>query len=340
MISADAEESDGNPIHAAAVRWTIRRDRGLSATEAVEFELWLAADPSHGDTMRRIECAWVLLDRAPDSYASRELAELCQRRCRRRLMARLLVPAAAALALGGAWWWHGLAPRKPVDPVTVISGPQQLALSDGSVVRLNSNAELIEDFDAAERRIRLRRGEAHFDVKKDPTRPFVVVVENVRLRAVGTSFNVNLLSSQVEVLVTEGRVRVNARLAADASEAMVEAGELAVVPASTVASEAPAGSILVERLNKARMGRLLAWQEHLVKLGGASLQELANYFEEHFGQRLILEDEEIGQLRVGGRIRSDDPNAFVNLLANTFDLEFEKGSGGFWILRKKKRDSR
>lgn len=255
-------------------------------------------------------------------------------------MARLLVPAAAALALGGAWWWHGLAPRKPVDPVTVISGPQQLALSDGSVVRLNSNAELIEDFDAAERRIRLRRGEAHFDVKKDPTRPFVVVVENVRLRAVGTSFNVNLLSSQVEVLVTEGRVRVNARLAADASEAMVEAGELAVVPASTVASEAPAGSILVERLNKARMGRLLAWQEHLVKLGGASLQELANYFEEHFGQRLILEDEEIGQLRVGGRIRSDDPNAFVNLLANTFDLEFEKGSGGFWILRKKKRDSR
>lgn len=341
MTPSGPQKTDDESARATAVQWTIRRDRGLSATEAIEFELWLAADPRHGEAMRQIDGAWTLLERTPEAYAIRELALLRQRRRRRRFMAGLLLPAAAALVLGSILWWQGRVPQAPVEPVSVTPGPQLLALADGSLVKLNSNAELTEDFDAAERRVHLRRGEAHFAVKKDATRPFIVVVGNVRLRAVGTAFNVNWSSSQVEVLVTEGRVRVDTQVAADASETMLEAGERAIVPAPASSRDhTSAASIVVERLNAAQMNRILAWQESLLKLGGASLEELASYFERHFGQRMILEDPEIGKLRAGGRIRGDHPEVFVNLLASTFDLEFEQKSDGAWILRKKNPTSR
>ncbi len=341
MTPSGPQKTDDERARATAVQWTIRRDRGLSATEAIEFELWLAADPLHGEAMRQIDAAWALLERTPEAYAIRELALLRQRRRRRRFMAGFLLPIAAALVVGSIFWWQGRILPVAAEPVFAEPGPQLLALADGSLVKLNSNAELAEDFDAAERRVHLRRGEAHFTVKKDSTRPFIVVVGNVRLRAVGTAFNVNWLSSQVEVLVTEGRVRVDTTVAADAAETMLEAGERAIVPSPSFSNDqVQADSIVVERLNAAQMNRILAWQSTLVKLGGSSLEELASYFERHFGQRMILEDRDIGKLRAGGRIRADHPEAFVSLLATTFDLEFEKTSEGAWILRKKNHISR
>ena len=44
-----------------AAQWTVRRDRGLSAAESIEFELWLAADPRHRAAMKRAGGAWARL---------------------------------------------------------------------------------------------------------------------------------------------------------------------------------------------------------------------------------------------------------------------------------------
>jgi ferric-dicitrate binding protein FerR (iron transport regulator) len=54
---------------------------------------------------------------------------------------------------------------------TPAAGPRQLTLSDGTVVRLNTGGQVIEQFTAAERRVLLARGEAHFAVTKTPPAP-------------------------------------------------------------------------------------------------------------------------------------------------------------------------
>ena len=59
------------------------------------------------------------------------------------------------------------------------------------------------------RGIDLIRGEALFDVTKDRKRPFVVTAGATQVRAVGTSFSVQLLPDQpVQVLVREGVVEI------------------------------------------------------------------------------------------------------------------------------------
>ena len=68
----------------------------------------------------------------------------------------------------------------------------QVQLSDGTRVWLNSESELRYpvDFVGTERKVFLR-GEAYFQVAKDTTKPFRVMVNDMMVEALGTGFNIN-----------------------------------------------------------------------------------------------------------------------------------------------------
>jgi transmembrane sensor len=328
----------------AAARWIVRRDRGLSAAEAIEFELWLAADPRRATAMRQSGEAWARLDRVPEGVAHRELARAARKRIvRRRMTLAGSLAAAAAFALALAAGWRGTPPAGPAtppSPALLAAGPRMVTLADGTLVRLNSGGAVIEEFTSTERQVRLTRGEAHFTVVPGADRPFVVIAGSVRAEAVGTAFNVNLQATHVEVLVTEGRVRVATPTADAASPPLLVAGERAVVPTVPVRGKSgPAPSVVVSRVDAREMARTLAWHDSLVRLGGATLAELAEEFERRFGERIVIADPDIAQLRAGGRLRADDAENFVSLLAATFDLETERAPDGSRVLRKKTANS-
>ena len=88
-------------------------------------------------------------------------------------------------------------------------GEQRLAeLPDGSTLQLNTNTQVEVDFSKGLRKIRLLKGEAHFDVAHNPSRPFEVYAGDGMVKAVGTAFSVYLNNHDVEVTVTEGRVEL------------------------------------------------------------------------------------------------------------------------------------
>jgi transmembrane sensor len=331
-------------IRDAAARWTVRRDRGLSAAEAIEFELWLAADPRHRAALERSGQAWSLLDRVPENLAQVELArETRRRQARRRVLGLGGLAAAAVFAVLTAAWWrdrNGATPPPAVMSSLVAAGPREVTLADGTLVRLNAGAEVIEDYTPEERRVRLTRGEAHFTVTPMPARPFLVMAGALRVQAVGTAFNVKFQAARVEVLVTEGSVRVASDQASSAEEPVVAAGERAVVARGSSGGAGATPAIVVERVDAAEITRALAWHDALVRLGGATLAELAREFEQRFGQAVTIADPEIAERRAGGRVRADNAEDFLNLLATTFDLEVDHTGDGGRVLRKKKSISR
>lgn len=344
MSGSEAPDSDLSLIRAEAAQWTVRRDRGLSSAEAVEFELWLAGDPRHSAAMKQISSAWALLHRVPEAVAQRTLGAVTrQRSYLRRWFAAGAIAAAAALAFAALGLWRGTGPANPraSTPLALqAAGPRVVTLGDGTIVRLKSGAEVIEDFTATERRVLLLRGEAHFDVVKHVSHPFVVLAGAVRAQALGTAFNVSLQSRHVEVLVTQGRVRVARKDAPAAPMPVVAAGEKAVIDTGSPKWAGPSSAIVVSRAEPADMERAMAWQNSLVRLGGATLAELGAEFEKRFGQRIVIVDPELASLRAGGRIPADDAEDFLNLLAATFDLEAGYAADGSRVLRKKTSNSR
>jgi transmembrane sensor len=340
-------------IREMAARWTVRRDRGLSAAESIEFELWLAVDPQHGPAMERAGRAWARLDRLPDEVAQATLTAAARRRSfwRRGLTFGSLAAAAALAVWFQGYWVEAPPPAGVAAPLTLqAAGPRVAVLADGTTVRLNTGSEIVEEFSGKERSVLLVRGEAHFLVIKDQARPFVVRAGALRVRAVGTAFNVHLQSAQVEVLVTEGRVAVGPAPSGEGGKEPLPAGaglppDLAELGAGEllrveVSGSNPAKTMQVVRMAPTEISRALAWQDDLLRLGGATLAEIAGSFERRTGRRVILADPALAGLRLGGRFRADDIDGFASLLVTTLDIEVERTADGTLVLRKIKSESR
>ncbi len=129
----------------------------------------------------------------------------------RRLMA--IAASVAILLIGsGLGWFYGLPRQSEWLQVSCAMGNHQtLQLPDGSTVTLNGGTTLSypQPFGKQIREVRLQ-GEAFFDVQHDARKPFVVHSEEIRVKVLGTRFNVEAYNNEESVTVTleSGKVAV------------------------------------------------------------------------------------------------------------------------------------
>jgi transmembrane sensor len=324
----------------AALAWFARCQRGLSAEQEIEFQDWLTADARHAALFNELDGTWELLGRAGGAAP---LAVAGNRRpsWRARLV-RLGLPlaAAAALTLGYLAWWRPA--HYAGETVTEVGAMRILRLPDGSLVTLNTDSAVAAAFTPAERRIRLERGEAHFAVAKNPDRPFIVEAGGVSVRAVGTAFNVRLEGRAVEVLVTEGKVRVDDTMSgqsllappAGVSEGVLPAlghpvltsGQKVVValPAPVARIESPLGDITPTAVSAGEIQRKLSWQERRLDFELATLGEIAAEFNRYSRHQLVIGDPALAQRRFGGSFKPDDQAGFVRMLRENFGVTVDE----------------
>jgi transmembrane sensor len=219
-------------------------------------------------------------------------------------------------------------------------GYERRLLDDGSVVELNRGAEIEVNYGSAERRVVLRRGEALFTVAKNPARPFIVRARGVDVRAVGTAFNVRLDAASVEVLVTEGQVRVAPLAAEPASpdaapsfdSPLVAAGERAVIAlAATLTAAAPAPQIA--RTTEAELARLRAWQPQLLDFSSVPLAQVIAELNRRNRVQLVLAAPASAGVPIVASIRSDNLEGFVGLVSAAAGLRAERRGDYEIVLR-------
>ncbi|MCL5129267.1 FecR family protein [Algibacter sp. L4_22] len=85
----------------------------------------------------------------------------------------------------------------------------KVTLPDGSLVILNGESYIAypKQFNDSIREVTLK-GQAFFDVSKNPDKPFVIQSGNITTKVLGTSFNIREGDAMVEVIVSTGRVNV------------------------------------------------------------------------------------------------------------------------------------
>lgn len=91
-----------------------------------------------------------------------------------------------------------------------LNGKSEMVLPDGSTVWLNKGSELTFETSFNENRAVKLSGEALFDVKKDTGNPFIVSVDDIKVKVEGTRFNVQAYpeESDIRVALLEGKVSV------------------------------------------------------------------------------------------------------------------------------------
>jgi transmembrane sensor len=368
-----------------AARWFVRlQDSSVTPELFRAWQEWLRASAEHRRAYEGVENSVWRVDRLPikprlpsademadDNYdgssmpvvewrsvarahvASTPLVASSRNPLRGKIRAQWKALAAAAtlacLSLGGGWLWvqaHRAGEVGELEYFTGAGTHRVIALSDGSRVTLDANSALSAQLTAAERSLRLDRGEAFFQVAKDSRRPFIVRVGSAQVRAVGTAFNVRMSADRTVVAVTEGKVEFLATPAATADVSRQMSGSRDVrSPDSSASLAARLGA--GEAVSYVDDGKLQALPAHDAPLATAWLSGRRQYRNEplryvladvdrYTGRRIEIADETTGDLKFTGTLNVENSEAWLKALVLALPVIVTQDANGILRVKQKK----
>ncbi|MET0535130.1 MAG: FecR domain-containing protein [Steroidobacter sp.] len=237
------------------------------------------------------------------------------------------VMAMIAVLLAGGWWFH-----ERDHYQTAHAEQRSWRMSDGSTVHLNSSSEIRARFDGRQRRIELVRGQALFQVAKDPKRPFWVYAGDTVVKAVGTEFDVYRQTDRTLISVLEGRVSVwrlpdvfeQARdaLGTDASDGMRQL--IAQLDGDQQAMISGRSAKVSQRGGTVR--KTVAWLQRQVVFDHDPLGSAIEEFNRYAERRIRVDGEELRATQINGIFSAYDAESFLRFLERQPDIRVERGA--------------
>lgn len=193
-------------------------------------------------------------------------------------------------------------------------GEYRLKLSDGTVVFLNSESELRYpvNFGENSREVELK-GEAFFEVVPDPRRPFIVTAEQVHVKVLGTSFNINTYDKDyIETVLVKGAVgiQINGR----EQEWRIKPNELARFDRKNETLEVKEVDVLP----------YVTWKEGHFLFKNQSMEKIMDTMARWYDIRVEFQDESIKTLHFTGDIkRHADISVILKALTSSVNVDYE-----------------
>jgi transmembrane sensor len=213
---------------------------------------------------------------------------------------------------------------------TAVGQQRSVTLVDGSVVTLNTNTIIETDLRRSLREIYLRKGEAHFQVAHDRSRPFLVHAGDAVVRAVGTAFEIRVLRDrQVDVVVNEGRVEVQTSIP---SPPQPHAGARLLQSTQLLRAgqhlSGTGGSYAVAPVSPQQLTSTLAWREGAIVFNGAPLSDAVAEIERYTDAHIVVGDPQTAALQVGGRFRTGNIHEFFDALQGALPISVRQDPNG------------
>lgn len=307
-----------------------------TVAEQEELRRWLEEDPEHRAQYQAQRELWMLTAPAPAPRVDTDNAwqkvvsriQAAQGRGETKTIpffpAALRVAASVALLFG--LLWLGLYLFLPYWGMEVVeSGNRQLSfiLPDSSQVWLNKNSTLVydPDFTGTTREVQLM-GEAFFEVRKDPQRPFIIETDEAVTRVIGTSFNLRAYPGEevVALVVATGRVAFSGK--AGSMEAVVTPGYAAVLDKE---------SNTIDKYSSPN-ANAWAWKSGRLQFDGETLEEVLQDMEHYYDVALKLNNTAMANCRFTGSFENAKLEEVLQVLAATLQLEYSQQAGKTIIL--------
>ncbi|MEE1887129.1 FecR family protein [Pseudomonas carassii] len=314
---SDLPESER--MFAEATAWYYRlHAEDVTLAERQAFAVWRAQGQAHAKAWEEVLDLLGALQ--GPARRLREQQQAAWRAPRRRIWPKVASTAAAVLLLGllvGQTPWLD---RWRADYATTTGETRSLQLEDGSRIQLNTDSALQVELDAGERRVRLLRGEAWFEVARDPAWPFVVRAGDGWVRVIGTRFSVAETAGQTRVQLAQGKVEIR-----------VGTGQGVFLEPGQAVEYAASGPGAVHGFEP---GRAFAWRERQLVFSQQPLGEVVTELNRYWpGQTLVLGDA-LRQRKVSGVFDIDKPDAVLKALTHTLGVRADQYTPYLRILRE------
>lgn len=335
------------PLHTSSVIddeasiWLVRLDNGnLSNQSRRELKSWLSADKRHQIALKSMADIWDDMDNvllSIDDGSSKDTSIW-------PIFKPILKPVALAASISffAIFIWLTIPIQVQVNSYATLKGQQMnTTFEDGSIIHLNTDSRIETEFSDEKRIIKLIKGEALFEVAHDPDRPFIVYAGDRLVQAIGTKFVVHLASENIQVTVTDGKVKMskvelNTELAdikelnntsVQKDDVYITKGEQAVV-----ADNQPP---LLTHIEPEIIQRELSWLDGKLVFDNEELFDVIEEINRYIDMEIVLKEPSLHQIPISGRFDLKDSEALIEAIKLSFNMDSQRLSGNKILLTKK-----
>tara|TARA_R110001583_G_scaffold165450_1_gene318161 strand:+ start:889 stop:1866 length:978 start_codon:yes stop_codon:yes gene_type:complete len=199
-----------------------------------------------------------------------------------------------------------------LNTITSNSIEQEVILPDGSIITLNIDSKLIypKKFNDTIREVTLI-GEAFFDIKKDVNKPFIVNANELKIRVLGTSFNVKSYSedNKIETTLVSGKVE----LIKD------EETPIILAPSQKAVFNKTEKKMKIEEVNASDV---IAWREGKLIFNKTTLQDVVIDLERKYHVQFIIKSKSLLDYEYTGTFDNLKINEVIDLLIISSPIKY------------------
>ena len=170
------------------------------------------------------------------------------------------------------------------EKITKPGEKSTLTFIDGTKIVLNAESKLRYKMNSQDstREVYLE-GEAYFNVAHDPSRPFIVHVNNISTTVLGTKFNISAFEAdnEIEVSLVEGKVRV------DKKETDNDEKEVILKPSQQLVYEKDKDKSIVQPFD---VQSVTGWKDNILIFNGEPLDDVFTELERAYGVKFELKE--------------------------------------------------
>lgn len=243
----------------------------------------------------------------------KELHQIIWRQRLRQYMKYAALLAVILSTTFGAYSW--LSDSKDNQMVAVVVKPGSKAdimLPDGTHVQLNAATNLQYDVNNAKQRLVKLSGEAFFEVAKNPECPFRVMINDLQIEVVGTSFNIKTYNKNtVEASLITGQIKISGGSLP---------GEYLLVPGEKATYSATNRTL---KITQADTHVEAGWRDNYLIFDSKPLTEVIAQIERWYGVKIELRRSEIENDLLSGSFRDENIENIIQSLSIQYNFKYK-----------------
>lgn len=306
----------------------------LDILQQKELEEWVATDLAHKKYFYEMTEIWLSAGDGKKSSGNKEAVyqhfkkRIDRKKKSKKLTFRFIQAAAslftAVLLLGGGIYLGKNSTKELISyTVQTIEVPlgsrSKIVLADGTIAWLNAGSKLSYpiEFSNKERIVNLE-GEGYFEVTHKENSPFIVNVDDIAVKVLGTRFNISAYGDEdhIEVILAEGSVQLINKKNIDSSFLMK--------PDQQAVYNKKDGIINVRHIQASLANDWISGAHFFNEL---TFGQIARQLEKAFDVSFIFRNEDKKELVFYGDFRSDDSlDNILEIMARGKKFKYKKSS--------------
>jgi ferric-dicitrate binding protein FerR (iron transport regulator) len=199
-----------------------------------------------------------------------------------------------------------------VKEVSAFKGQKlDIKLPDGTRIKLNANSRISypENFSGSTREVTLD-GEAYFDVRHNPSRPFIVYTQYATTQVIGTSFNVNTTQEAIAVTLVNGKVNVS-----------VPNGKTALLAPDQQAIIARGSTDIVT--HKVSVEKYIGWKDNTLRFDHITVKEAFAIIENWYNVEIKVKDPALMNCIITSKYENESLENVLNSFLFMLKMDFK-----------------